>query len=345
MDVKTDAKCSIKCSIEYINYLTQRRCLVIIIITIERLFQGDDFIKLSALRYFVEISKYQSFTKAAERLYISQSALSRQIQELENELGTQLFRRDYKNLKLTKDGKTFLPVAEDIVERCDRASAMFRTNVPQEKEEAPRLHVGYQRFFNSKQIYDVRGELTKDHPDLDFMMTEGTPQELSRAISDGNLDLVFVLNVYLPKDATGLRIVPFEHNRLQLIVPENHPLAGRKSVSIRELENEDFILMNRPKSPVIVDYVTHLCRENGFTPHASYYIDDALQAIELVASGKGISFLHSGMRIDMLSSYYHIAAIDIDEADLELDLSAAYRISNRKPVLMELLKKLNIGAD
>lgn len=311
-------------------------------ITIERLSRGDDLIKLSALRYFVEISKHQSFTKAAENLYISQSALSRQVQELENELGTQLFRRDYKNLKLTKDGKAFLPVAEDIVNRCDRASVMFRNDVPQEKEEAPRLHIGYQRFFNSKQIYDVRGKLAKDHPDLDFMMTEGTPQGLSKSVVKGDLDLVFVLNVYLPKDASGLRIVPFEHNRLQLIVPENHPFAERKSVSIRELEDEDFILMNRPKSPVIVDYVTHLCRENGFTPHASYYINDALQAIEFVASGKGISFLHSGMRIDMLSQYYHIAAIDIDEADLELDLCAAYRIDNRKPVLKELLKMLKI---
>lgn len=296
------------------------------------------------MRYFLEVSKYRNFTKAAEKLYISQSALSRQIQELENELGTQLFRRDYKNLKLTNDGKRFLPVAQDIVERCDKASSMFRNNLPQEQEEAPRLHVGYQRFFNSKQIYDVRGELTQSHPDLDFMMTEGTPQELSKAVSSGDLDLVFVLNVYLPKEASGLRIVPFEHNRLQLIVPENHPFAKRKSVSIRELENEDFILMNRPKSPVIVDYVTHLCRKKGFTPRASYYINDALQAIELVAAGKGISFLHSGMRIDMLSQYYHIAAIDIDEADLELDLCAAYQIDNRKPVLMELLKKLNVEA-
>lgn len=288
----------------------------------------------------MEISKYQSFTKAAEKLFISQSALSRQIQELENELGTQLFRRDYKHLRLTEDGTRFLPAAEDILKRCDRASSMFRSDASYEEDETPRLHVGYQRFFNSKQIYDARGELMNQYPGLDFMMTEGTPQELSKAIQNGKLDIVFVLNVYLPTDVSGLRIVPFEHNRLLLIVPENHPLAKRKSVSIRELEKEDFILMNRPKSPVIVDYVTHLCRENGFTPHASYYINDALQAIELVASGKGISFLHSGMRIDMLCQYYHIAAIDIDEADMELDLSAAYRISNRKPVLTELLLSL-----
>lgn len=304
--------------------------------------EGDDIIKLSTLRYFLEIAKCQSFTKASEKLYISQSALSRQIQELENELGTQLFRRDYKTLRLTEDGHSFLPVAKDIVDRCDRAASMFRTDKIQEQEETPRLHVGYQRFFNSKQIYGVREKLSKDYPTLDFMMTEGTPQELSEAILNDSLDLVFVLNVYLPKNTSGLRIIPVEHNRLQLIVPKNHPLAKRKSVSIRELEDEDFILMNRPKSPMIVDYVTHLCMRNGFTPHASYYINDALQAIELVAAGKGISFLHSGMRIDMLSSYYHIIAIDIDEADLELDLCAAYRISNRKPVLMELLKELKI---
>ncbi len=236
-------------------------------------------------------------------------------------------------------------MAKDIVERCDRASSMFRTDLDLEEEKTPKLHVGYQRFFNSKPVYDIREELAKSYPDLDFMMTEGTPQELSESVLNGNLDVVFALNVYLPKDASGLRIVPFEHNRIQLIVPENHPLAKKKSVSIQELENEDFILMNRPKSPMIVDYVTHLCMGHGFTPHASHYINDALQGIELVAAGKGISFLHSGMRIDMLSSYYHIVAVDIDEADLELDLCAAYRIANRKPVLREFLKRLQIEAD
>lgn len=292
--------------------------------------------------YFSKIAEYKSFTKASEKLYITQPTLSRQIQKLEDELGTQLFRRDYKSLKLTDDGAAFLEEAKEILERCDKASRMFLDKSASNIEETPHLHIGYQKHFNSHQVYDIMHDLLENHPDLDFMMTQGTPQELCDSILNDKVDIVFILNVFLPHNISGLRILPFEHNQLKLIVPEHHPFARRNSISITELQNENFILMNRPNSPAIVDYVIHLCMEHDFTPHASYYVDDAQQGIELVAAGKGISFLHSGMQIEMLSKYYHIVALDIDEADLELDLVAAYKISNHKKVLLELLEHLNI---
>ena len=297
--------------------------------------------KLSALYSFVTVAECGSFTKAAEKLFVTQPTLSRQIQELEDELGTQLFRRDYRSLKLSEDGILFLIEAKDLLRRSENAAQMFRMH-EKEYEELPRLRIGYQQRFDSAKVYAVIPALRKEYEDLDLLITEDPARKLLEDLMNDRLDIVFILSTFLPANGCGLTAIPIDTSSLKLIVPASHRLASQTQTAIRELRNEPFILLNRMYSPAIVDYVIHLCMQNGFTPDCKYYADDSDRVVELVASGQGISFLHSGMRLKMLSEYYPIASLDVEEIDQEFRLAAVYKTSSQNPVLHDLLRLLGL---
>ena len=298
--------------------------------------------KLTALQYFLTVAKYNSFTKASEKLYITQPTISRQIQELEDELGTSLFERTYKQVHLTENGKLVKKEAKEILDRIDRLSRMFRSEEVREVKKTRRLRIGYQKNFNSQQVYDVMQKIMFDNPELDFLLSQQEAIRLWESLNKDRVDAIFILNIFLPQDVDDFHIITFEQNRLQLVVHENKPLGNAVHVSFRQLKDETFIMINRSKSPVIADYVTQLCMNNGFSPHVEYYIDDVIEGLELVAARKGISFLHSNMNIEIYSKNYHVKMLDIDEVELKLDFVAVCKKSNYNVLMEQLFDALNI---
>lgn len=299
--------------------------------------------KLSSVRYFLTVAEHKSFTRASEILFVTQPTLSRQIQLLEEELGTKLFYRDYKSLRLTKDGELFRKEAEKLIAECDHISRMFKTESTPEKTKPRKLRVAYQKHFNSQAIYHAMQVLVADTPGLDFILSQDIPQNLIASLQDDKLDAIFVLDVFLPTDPEGLCIIPYTPNRLKLIVPDRHPLADREHISVKELRDEDFVLLNRTQSPTLVDYVKFLCKQQGFMPHANHYVNDAQEILQMVGSMQGISFLHSGMPLKQYEQNYHIRAIDIDEADLKSNFVLVYKESNDNPSLRHLLSLLELA--
>ena len=293
--------------------------------------------KLSTLRYFVAIAKYGSYTKASELLLISQPSLSRQIQDLEEELGVQLLVRDRKKVKLTEDGELLFHEASAIIERCDRLPDLFRVRGGAEPRRTPQiLKIGYQRFFNTQWIYQAMNRIRQETPGADVLLTQGTVEELQKGLKTSHYDAIFTLQVYA-ENLNGNLAVPFRGNRLQLMVPAQHYLASKSLVKFQELEGEEFILLQRQYSPVIVDYVISLCVKNGFSPNCSHYVSSAEEGLELVGAGKGVSFLHSEMNIEGLEKKYNVKFLDLDEKEARLDFVMVYKKQNQNPLLRQLI--------
>lgn len=288
-----------------------------------------------SLKYFIAVAEFASFTKASERLYVSQPTLSRQVQDLEQLLGVELFIRHRTSLSLTQPGVRLLAEAKDIVKRCDALRETVRLD---DEAVSGVLTIGYQEFLDTRVMYRMMRALVRRHPDIDFVLSRGTPPDLRQALLIGGNDVVFTLHACV-QSIPQVRIVKIATNRLQVALPDSHPLAERASLRLEELAGERFIMLEHKVSPLTVEYVTGLFTKTGMTPEYSHYVDNAETALFMVGVGKGITFVHS--RNDVLAHTDSVAVVDLDGMDDELDHVLAYRGDRLNPLLPLFLAELD----
>lgn len=300
--------------------------------------------KLSVLRNFIVIAQCGSFTRASEKLLISQPALSRQIRELEDELGTALFERSKEGLQLNEAGELLVTEASAIVDRCDRLPSLFQEEKGCEADKPVRevLRIGYHSLFDMEEVYRAAASVRQEAPKSEIMLLQDGVNELKEGLLSNRYDAVFSLEVYY-EGISGLRILPFRENRFQLVVPADHPLAAQKTVKIGDLRSEAFILLHREHSPITVDRIISLCVKNGFSPHAVAYVHSAEEGLRLCGAGQGLTFLYSQMQLEGLDRRYHVHFIDFEDVVASVPLALICKERNHKITLQRLLSLLGIA--
>lgn len=286
--------------------------------------------KLSNLIYFVEIAVEGSFTRASEKLYISQPTLSRRIQELEAELGVDLFIRHSHSLELSSEGEQFLIEANDVLKRVNRLSHLFDDQINTDTTSLI-LKIGYLPNFNMSKMYAQLECFKTKHPNVQFLLKQDTPMNLAEGLLNGHYDLVFNLLTYFPANVSIEKTL-FMNNQLQIVVPIHHELRNKKELHFADLKQETFILLERQQSPVIVDYVISQGIKNGFNLKANHYVKDLDEGLSMVSVGKGLAFLYSGMNDGTLEKKYRIKIISLENAGNDHDIVAAY--NPKKPHLL-----------
>ncbi len=292
---------------------------------------------LLSMRYFISIAEHSSFTKAAEHLYVTQPTLSRQVMDLEEELGVQLFVRGRNSLTLTEHGRDFLQEATEIIRRCDNIRKIVRSE--NNNNVVGSLSIGYQEFLDTKIMHQTLKSVTKKHPSIDFSLLRGSPPELRHHLLINKCDVVFALNTYI-SSIPNVECIKLQENALQIAVPLDHRLSQFDSINMEELANENFIMLERKISPFTVDYATSLCMKNGFSPNASHYVDDAEKALLLVGSGKGITFLHSKNNMKNPEVTYGIKVLRIEGINNDLDFVLAFKRNNTNQTIKTFVSEL-----
>lgn len=191
---------------------------------------------LKQLEYFRVIAELEHFTKASERLLISQSSLSHSIKELESELGVELFMRQGRNVKLTKYGQMFLPFVTQALDTLGEGCQRLRDYVDPNTGTLniavpPSLSV----FISYMTVYYIS---ETGRSNVNFQISQvGTYDEISRQVLQGEIDLAFSTDIDSPmvdKTLVG-------HHEMVLLVSKNHRLANRESVDLKEINGERFI--------------------------------------------------------------------------------------------------------
>ncbi|MBA3926948.1 LysR family transcriptional regulator [Listeria rustica] len=290
--------------------------------------------KLTTLNYFVKVATESSFTKASEKLYISQPTLSRHIQELEAELGVALFIRRSHTITLTRAGEQFLAEVNDILTRVDKLAHMF------DEQESPDrtaqiIKIGYLSNFNMSKMYELLERFKISHPHVPFLMKQDTPMKLADGLLSGQYDLVFNLLTYFQSSDTVEKAI-FLENHLQIAMPVNHALSHKKKLRFSDLSQETFILLERQQSPVIVDYVVGQGLKNGFNLKANSYVKDLDEGLSLVSVGKGSAFLYSGMNDGTLEDKYRIKIVDLESDSEDQNIVAAFDKEHETSLLLDL---------
>ena len=279
---------------------------------------------LMGLRYFIAVHEYRNFTKASEHLFVSQPTLSRQIADLEEEMGVQLFDRRNREIVLTHAGEVFYREAKKIVERCDLLPELVRAA---DSEEKGFLRIGYMGTVEKDLIASSICQFSQKYPDINVSLSKEMLKTLNEFLIEDKVDVIYSV---LPGVASikNLRYKKVADNKLKLIVPEHHWLADRKSVSIAELEDEHFVMFERDVSPLTVDRTLAMCVEYGFSPGVTYYVREPQSMIYSVAMEKGVAFLSERMELNDVSG---VKFLDLEDETPDFSIVIAYKKENDNP--------------
>jgi len=246
------------------------------------------------LRYFVEIADSGSFSAAAERLFVAQSALSRQIKELENQLHTPLFERTARLPRLTAAGEAFYPRARNLLSELHKASEMAT--------QVGNGQVGTLRLSHSSTV-PMSGALLRGIstwlercPGVSMDIAKLSSEAQLEEIADGRLD-VGLLRLPVLRQREGVRVVPLYSEQLLLAVPPNHALARCQApVELAQLKDEAFISVPHPQRGGLSYLSAELCMRAGFFPKAARVMSRKTTQLQLIQAGFGIALLPKSMR-------------------------------------------------
>ena len=246
--------------------------------------------ELRHLRYFLTVAEEKHFGRAARRLRMTQPPLSRQIQELEAELGFELFDRARRQVELTPAGVVFLGRIRGVLEGIDQAvHEARRASIG----EIGRVAVGYISSLAYSGITDLLRAFHERFPKVEIALREMSPQAQLDAIKEGTMDVGLVRGLV---DDASLASACVSRDPLVVVLPAGHRLAEHKRIPLKLLAREPFILFPRQRGPAFFDHIMSLCRTAGFSPRIVQEAPQLDDIVSLVAAGFGVAIMPGSIR-------------------------------------------------
>lgn len=239
------------------------------------------------LRYFIATAEELSVTAAAKRLHLSQPALSRQILALEEELGVPLFHRLKKRMHLTGAGRFFLDRARQLL--CDS-----ETSVQQVREQFGHgkrtIRLGFLTIFLDDIVAPAMRHLRKESPRTEVALFELSPKAQLDRLRDDELDLALLGNLG-EEDRARFSVRCLMRSPMEVVLPEDHALAGRKQIALKELSKDPFVSLSDTIFPGRRQFLRGICQSQGFDPVIVEESDSLALLLATVASGAGVALL------------------------------------------------------
>ena len=262
------------------------------------------------LRYFVEIADSGSFSAAAERLFVAQSALSRQIKALETQLQTPLFERTARQPRLTAAGEAFYPRARNLLSELHKASEMA-TQVGNGQLGTLRLSHSSTVPMSGPLLQGISTWLERC-PGVSMDIAKLSSEAQLEEIAEGRLD-VGLLRLPVLRQREGVHVEPIYKEQLLLAVPSNHTLARSNApVDLEQLKDEAFISIPHPQRGGLSYLSAELCMRAGFFPKAARVMSRKTTQLQLIQAGFGIALLPKSMQDIAPANVHFLPLVDPD---------------------------------
>ena len=245
--------------------------------------------ELRHLRYFVAVAEELHFGRAAKQLFLSQPALSRQILELEKELGTSLLLRTNREVRLTPAGVSFLRHSREILSHVERSASEARS---MGRGGLGVLEMGYISSLGARIVPRIVRAFRSRHPEVEVRLRFLIPPNHHAQIQAGQIDVALVHASSAPKE---LAVEPLLEERYVLAAPEGHPLARRGPASLRELDGSPYVFFPRHIGPETHDLITDAFRRAGMRPNVVLETYPGFSILSAVASGIGAALFPESM--------------------------------------------------
>ena len=245
--------------------------------------------KLHLLRYFSVLAEELHFGRAAERLAITQPPLSSGIKALEEELGVKLFERTSKHVALTPAGHAYLAEVRVVLDRVERASAAARAVAAGLRG---RLDIGFTGSMVYRDMPRIVRAFGERAPGIDVNLCEMSSSEQIEALLHRQLHAGFVNVSAVPP---RLRSLPLDEDRFVCCLPDDHPLADKRTVPLTALAQESFVMFARDVAPANHDNVIALFHRAGIHPHTRHAARQWLTVVSLVALRMGVALVPASL--------------------------------------------------
>ncbi|NLM21016.1 MAG: LysR family transcriptional regulator [Peptococcaceae bacterium] len=240
--------------------------------------------KIEYLKEFVVLAKYLNFSTAAEHLYISQPVLSRHIAALENELRVKLLHRNTQKVSLTEAGVLFNQRVQILLQKYNDLCEEVRLK---EQGFDAELRIGLPYYCMDYYMGQVPIRFATEHPNIMLTYINGHPDQLVDLLIMDKLDVLLIAYASY-HDTEGLVLHDLFDEQLIVLFPMNHPLAGRKSVTLSDLAQETFLAMESNIALSVWKYLQDLCLKNGFEPQGLIKFKHLESAIIALQNNQGI---------------------------------------------------------
>jgi len=282
--------------------------------------------ELRHLRYFIAVAEELHFGRAAQRVHIAQQPLSRQIRNLENEIGVQLFHRTKRTVRLTEVGKIFLEEARKTVKQAEQTVSLAKQA---SIGEIGRISVGFTGSALNFVLPTAVRRFKERYPKVDLALKQLQSLEQVEALYSGDIHIGFL---HPPINKEILTLETIHRENLVVALPDIHTLAkdAPLPISIEQLAEEPFILFPRYIGPVLYDQIISLFQEAGFSANVVQEAFPQQTILGLVAVGIGISLIHDSVRALGRTG---VVFRDLIEPTPELETAICWNPDTTNPVL------------
>jgi LysR family hca operon transcriptional activator len=287
---------------------------------------------LRHLRYFIAVAETGSLTVAAQRkLFTSQPSLSRQIRDLEDEVGAQLLTRNARGIELTPAGRAFLDHARLVLSQVETAADVARGIAHPAK---PCFVMGFLTNHELTWMPEAFRILRDELPNIDVMISSQYSPPLANALLRGTVDAAFL------RREKGFPELAFRHlikEPLVVVVPSDHRLAALKAISPEDLVGETFVTVAHT-APVLRGVIDNYLKRSGIHITPAHEIDHVVMGMTLIASTRGVGLLPAYAQ-DFLNR--SVTSRPLKGKAPTVDLVLGYKKSNKSPILKLLLSRLD----
>jgi LysR family transcriptional regulator, benzoate and cis,cis-muconate-responsive activator of ben and cat genes len=291
--------------------------------------------EIRQLRYFVALAEELSFTRAADKLHLSQPPLSFQIANLETELGALLFNRSSRRVALSDAGKALLPHACAVIERIQEA----RLHVQRIATGVEgRVHVGLSGSHFHGPFPQFMKAMRVERPRLEIVLNEMRPADHIEALRDRRLD-VSLSRATINDAQIESRLL--WRDPVVAALPAGHRLAGRKRIALAALRDEDFVFLPLDSSPY-ARRVFQACVALGVTPRITHQVNELPAAVNLVGVGLGVSLIPLSMAQGIARNA--VVTCQVNKLAVEGDVHALIRKTENSSAVLAFLQSLGAWA-
>ena len=287
--------------------------------------------EIQQIRAFLAVAEELHFGRAAAKLFMAQPPLSRAIQNLERELGTLLFARSTRSVRLTPAGEALVQPATDILDGVRRAGVAVSSAG---KGETGRVRVAFAGASSHVMVGTLAKLVRATHPGIDFELYSSnfaTPA-LDKVINQ-EMEIGLGRWNFIPAGIEH-RVIAYEN--LVIAIPSSHPLADRQYVSMKDLVGEHFVTLPQDPGAILRDYLMRLASTAGFVPSIVQVAPDTWTLVSLVAAGIGVALTVSTVAENV--HYPGVVFLPLDDEMAPILLQLVWRTDNDSPALREVLR-------